>query len=669
MSQANDDSSTTPSSRQPSTFSADMRSPTVPSSFSQADTVLTGGTQYTANTGGRARQSWRNGINGFWRTPSFLSTENSRLAAHRSNSTAGDGTEKAVSPTSDAPLSGTPAIELPASPVAGPGEPRSFFESDSESDWEPVLSRASSVRAQRPQLVEHNPNVSGYSLRVYDTSLGSSPNPGPSSSKTHQVVSSPLNTLHDLTPHTQRANPNDTRPGPSISKAEQLLGTPLKNLTDLTPAVEQEDPVDNPGGPAKALEALTANALNRASTTALAPTPPSLSELSYTSASIVETTNTPSRIEAQSTHLLSMGGFHARYMPHHHLFESENVGGQHTGFLIHEEAPATDGLRSTPIQCPDISRLHRAISAPPLPLRHPRRRATIRPLDLESTGEYRLRQSVVSTPYPTRAGSLGVDAISPLSAIAYTKVRQALPPTSEARDRFPSPPRTEVLHLELAVARHPSITTLVKIIVEDRSTYDDETLFKVLQRSYTHTLLGPSQYLMTARALSGVTFTDPLFNATSFLQHLLSPKLGHRRKTWLVWLREHQVKPAPGSGSGSGSEKSVSFYSPASTSRMPSFKMYKTHPRLTFHFEFSLPRIALAIIGNILMSCLAAILWVLFGVPGVGPERHPKLAIPVQKWQLDAQGRVLTGLVLGVFVAFLGTLGGAGWVAGSWLLL
>jgi hypothetical protein len=670
MSQVNHDSSSsssTPSPRQLSTYSTDVRSPTVASSFSQADTVLTSRTHYTVNTGGRARQSWRNGINGFWRTPSFLSTENGRSAARRSNSIAGDGTEKAVSPISDAPLVDVPAIELPASPVAGHGEPRSFFESDSESDEEPVLSRASSVRVQRPQLVEHNPNASGYSLRVYGTPLGSPPNPGPSLRKTQQVISSPLNTLRDLTPQAQRANPNDTRPGPLISKAEQLLGIPLKNLTDLTPAVGQEDPVDSLGGPAEALEALTANALNRASTTALAPTPPPLSELSHTPASITETTNTPSRIEAQSTHPLSMSGFHTRYMPHHHLLESENIEGQHTGSLIHE-ASATDGLRSNPIQPPDVPRLHRAISAPPLSSRHPHRRVTIRPLDLESAGEYRLRQSVVSTPYPTRAGSLDVDAISPLSAIAYTKVSQALPPTSEVRDRFRSPLRTEVLHLELAVARRPSITTLVKITIEDRSTYDDEALFKVLRRSYTHILLGPSQYLVTARVLRSVTFTDPLFDATSFLQHLLSPRLGHKRKTWLVWLREHQVKPIL--GSSIGSEKSVSFHSPASTSRMPFFKMHKVHPRLTFHFDFSLPKIALAIIGNILMSCLAAILWVLFGVPGVGLEqRHHKLAMPVNKWQLDAQERVETGLVLGVFVALLGTLGSVGWIAGSWLLL
>jgi hypothetical protein len=111
-----------------------------------------------------------------------------------------------------------------------------------------------------------------------------------------------------------------------------------------------------------------------------------------------------------------------------------------------------------------------------------------------------------------------------LTTVSYCvhEGKPAPPPTSEARDRFPSPLRTDVLHLELAVARYLSITTLVKIIVEDRSTYDDEALFKVFQRSSTHTLLGPSQYFMTARALWIVTFTDPLFDATSFLQHLLS---------------------------------------------------------------------------------------------------------------------------------------------------
>ena len=172
----NEESRSAPSPTQPSVFRAEVRSPTVPSSFSRAGTVLTSGTHYTANTGGRARQSWRNSINGFWRTPSFLSNESNRSTARRSKSVTGNSTDNTVSPISDAPT-GFPAIKLPASPVAGPDEPCSFFDSDSESDGEPVLtvlSRANSVRAQRPQLIEHDSSASGRSLRVYGAPLGPS---------------------------------------------------------------------------------------------------------------------------------------------------------------------------------------------------------------------------------------------------------------------------------------------------------------------------------------------------------------------------------------------------------------------------------------------------------------------------------------------------------------
>ena len=664
----NEEGSPGPSPSRPSIFSAELRSPTIPSSYSQADTVLTGRTHYTANTGGRARQSWRNSINGFWRTASFLSNDNNRSPANRSNSAAENSTYKPLSPVSR-PTTRLPAIELPASPLAGREEPRSFFDSESESDGEPVISRASSVRAQRPQLVTHNSTASGHSLRVYGASPRPSANTGSSLNRALGTPGS-LYTLYDLTPQAQRDDPEETRPGPSISKAQQLLGIPLKNLVDLTPAVEEAGPLENPGGPAQALEALTANALDAASTTALASTPSSKSDQSCTPASIIEIPTTPSRIEALSTLPSTMGGFGTLRMPHSHVPVAEPVDDHQTTSSCQPETSTKDGLRSDPIQESEISRLHRAISAPPLPFRHPHRKVTIRTLDLEAAGEYRLRQSVVSTPYPKRAGSLAVDAISPLSALASNKISQASLPTSEAHDRFPSPARTEVLYLELAVARHPFMTTLVQITVPDRSTYDDEALFTVLRKSYSQTLLGLAQYLVTARTLRSVSFTDPMFEAPNFLRHLNSPKLGRKRKTWLRWLREHQVKPHNGSSSIGGSEKSVSFQSPASTPRMPFFKMHKARPRLTFHFEFSLPKIALVVVGVMVMSGLAAILWVLFGVPGLAAgQSHNKIVMPLKKWQLDAQARVLTGLVLGVFIALLGTLVGAGWVAGSWLLL
>src|SRR5256885_15242622 len=76
MSQTNEESGTVPSPTQPSVFNAEVRSPTAPWSFSQAETVLTSGTHYTANTGGRARQSCGNNIGGVWATARLLSNQN-----------------------------------------------------------------------------------------------------------------------------------------------------------------------------------------------------------------------------------------------------------------------------------------------------------------------------------------------------------------------------------------------------------------------------------------------------------------------------------------------------------------------------------------------------------------------------------------------------------------
>ena len=663
MSQTNEESGTVPSPTQPSVFNAEVRSPTAPWSFSQAETVLTSGTHYTANTGGRARQSCGNNIGGFWRTPSFLSNENNRSTSYKIKSMVGKCTNNVSSPISGTSTA-TPAIELPASLVASPKGPRSFFDSDSESEGEPVLSRASSVRVQRPQLVEHNSSTKGCSLRVHNASLSASRNSGHSSQDAGQVLEPPY-TIFDSALQAQGGDPNDVRPGSSISKAQQLLGVPSKNVADATPAVEEENAVENPGGPAEALKALNANAVDGASTTPLAPTPFPKSDMPYPPASIMEIPNPPPRVGALSTLPSPMGGLGTLRVPHGHVLE---LATRHTGTFRQPKTSVMDGLRTNPIRDSDVSRLHRTISAPPLPSHHPHRKMSIRPLDLEVAGEHGLRQSVVNTPYPTGAGSPAMDVISPLSAIASTKVGQAVLLTSEERERFPSPARREILYLELAVARHVSMTTLVQITVEDRSTYDDEALFRVLQRSYRQKVVGLVHCLVTARALRGVTFTDPVFDATSFLQHLLSPKRGRKRKTWLLWLREHQIKHTSSVSSGSG--KSVAFHSPASTPRMPFFKMNKAYPRLTFHFEFSLPKVALATVGTIILSCLAAILWVLFGVPGIGLSRsHRAPVMPLEEWKLDAQGRVLTGLVLGVLVALLGALGGAGWLAGSWLLL
>lgn len=717
--EARDDSPTLPSHLSTELSS---RSPAINSTFSQAttlhdtlrDTVQTSNSNYTTNTGGRARQSWRNSLNSFLRPTSFLSNDPATVPStldkrERAQAEGRSDVDKTESAKFDSNYMGktalAPAIELPASPVAasgeatsfllpaspmtGPNEPPSFFESDSESDGEPVVRRAASVRTQRPQLVQHNSGPSGRVLRVYG----------------------------------QRPNPFDKRPGPSLGKAEQLLGI---GLSDLRPATEplikesRESPTKdlpkpsntiNPGstskseqsellqpmgGRAEALEALTANVLDAASTTALAPTPSSSAFASTPTApaAIIEQPNTPTRVSALGTLPSPLFGFGRISVPNRHLPNGVSQ-------------LATNGLTSHPLTQADISaiQLQRALSAPPRPLRHsqhPHRKVTIRPLDVEAAGHYNpnhMQQAVVSTPYPThitttiRNDNIDItDVVSPLSAIASgTKLTSALPApvTTESRlqsDRFPSPTHPEILHLSLISAGHPSSThTALTIPVPDKRTFDDEALFTYLRRTYTQDLLGPTRHFLTARVLADAstttnTMAGSRFDAGDFIRHLYRPRLGRKRKTWLIWLREEQ---SPVTLKGSEKSNSVSFSgfsyshshansnsnSPASattptTTRMPFSPRTRRQqpPCITLHHSFSLLRVAAAVLVTVLLSVLAAVLWVLFGVPGGDTGIG-------EGWAVDAQARVLTGLVLGLFVAMLGTLLGTGWVWGSWVML
>ena len=620
---------------QPSVASTHMRSPAVDSTFSQADTILTRNSQYTANTGGRARQSWRDGIGTFLHTSRFLSNDPTQITPPMSSVTPRYTAINHNSPVAGQERRGAVTlVELCASPITGPDEPRSFFDSDSESDGEPVISRASSVRAQRPKLVEHHSTTSGRSLRVYES------------------------------PHGAMQSPR-----PTLNESELLLAILLKHPNGLTPTTESLNPVDIVGGPAEALSVLTANAVDQASTTALAPTPPS-PQLSFTPSSILDVPDTPTRIEALDTLPSPMGGFGTIRVP-------QTPPSRKVAVLL--GTSAVDGLRSHPVHGMEVSGLQRAISAPPLPFRNSNRKVTIRPLDLTSvhdpSGRRLFRESVVTTPYPTRNGSLGFSEVSPLSAIANARIADALPPTKEERDRFPSPSRPEILLLELALARHLAGTTTVQIEVEDKGTFDDEALFRILRKSYNSSLLGLVRRFAVAKRLTSATSTDPNFDANNFLQHLRRPGLGHKRKTWLAWLRAQQTKVKRNGSRGTG--HGVSFYSPSSTPRMP-FTAFDVKedgkpppPTITFHFEFSPAKIALACFAIVSLSCAAAIVWVLFGVPGAGlAQGHgDRTGVASETWRHNAAQRVVTGLVLGVFVSLLGTLGAVAWILGSWLLL
>jgi hypothetical protein len=103
-------------------------------------------------------------------------------------------------------------------------------------------------------------------------------------------------------------------------------------------------------------------------------------------------------------------------------------------------------------------------------------------------------------------------------------------------------------------------------------------------------------------------------------------------------------------------------------------------PKVILHHTFSLPRIAAAVSLVLTLTVLATLLWVLFGTPGVSAaDAHASEMKGVMTgavdgardwdWKIDAQKRVLPGLVMGVLALLMGAFGVLAWVAGSWAAL
>ncbi|KIX99782.1 uncharacterized protein Z520_04418 [Fonsecaea multimorphosa CBS 102226] len=150
----------------------------------------------------------------------------------------------------------------------------------------------------------------------------------------------------------------------------------------------------------------------------------------------------------------------------------------------------------------------------------------------------------------------------------------AVPPHTAKSDRFPSPSAPEILFLDLRLARHPSAQVTVEIEVSDRATFDDEQLFTIVRDSYVTKLMGRTRWWFCARTLEGAsTGTDIItqqgfsrgmglpfwqsglqqqigagagngngaeFDGADFVRHVLNPRVGRRRKMWLLWLRNNQ---------------------------------------------------------------------------------------------------------------------------------
>lgn len=590
------------------------------------------------------------------------------------------------------------AVELLASPVADgpvtkPDEPRSFLDVDSDDSSEDerqysqsVVSRASSVRMQRPKLVE---NYSGdqsshigslATIQVYNGDLlmprvAPKPNARPMSTHEEDVEHSQP---EPKTPATEITNESTRGMGPEHAYKELTANAPSPQFISHFSATTVDSPlpigVDTPFqtplskaedvdtttglGPKAALRALTGENDN-ASTTALAPTPKSQDAVStqardeaglvlFSSAIKESAVEVPRTFTVQRTLPSRLDAFGSS-------FNSAVVG----------TADRLSPLSLNPVDT-NAARVHRTISAPPLPHQNPNRKVTIRPSDLViagSWGDHQLfRDEVVSTPYPTRKGSI----TNPEDAFAK---KRGVVTLSEGKDRFPSPDRAEVLVLQLAIAQHAGSKKTVVIEITDKGTFNDHHLFKNIRKAYSTDLLGPLRRVFSARQLSHATFSNDLsFNSEDFIRHLKQSKNGRKRKASLIWLRQHQPVVSD-SLQDHDHDSRASYYSPSSIPRMPFQSSPLQPPKVVLHFEFSILAIGLAVLACLVLSCLATMLWVLFGVPDFDVGSVGSIISPERNWRLDAEGRVLVGLVLGIFVLFLTSLGSAMWIGGSYVLL
>jgi hypothetical protein len=461
-------------------------------------------------------------------------------------------------------------------PIAGPDEPRSFYDSgsDDSSDAEPVLQRASSVRVGKPLIVQHSNSSGGSVPKLYP--LETSPKGDES------LIPKPLNLGHQLM---NTHSPDDEE---------------VSNVK-----------VYSSGGPQDALKALEGHelGLESLSTVAEATSEASISPQDTVKRTVLEHPDTSAGDEGTDTLPTPMGGFGSLRI---------NKTGSDTGYSTSTYiAPSLDGLRSNPITEFD-KKLSRAISAP---ARHPARRVTIRPADLvinHANNDHKLfRESIVSTPYPARKNSVVEfeDQPAPEVVTPSRQLRRSRPLTNNNKDarptedkskkggvggvdedskekdlppkiplstkptisggnglvtarsdRFPSPVAPEVLFLDLRLARHPSARVTVEIEINDKTTFDDDQIFTIIRKTYDTKLLGFVRGILSARrlshaSLSKVSGSDDInihrsspitwhghgqhpatgaIDGVDFAQHLLHPGLGHRRKVWLLWLRNQQ---------------------------------------------------------------------------------------------------------------------------------
>ncbi|KAI9874835.1 MAG: hypothetical protein M1830_009229 [Pleopsidium flavum] len=307
-------------------------------------------------------------------------------------------------------------------------------------------------------------------------------------------------------------------------------------------------------------------------------------------------------------------------------------------------APEQDGLRSHP--------LHRSATAPP------RRKVTFPPAPLDvKPGHHFLRQSIVSTPYPRTEKN---DRDNPPALRGTT--RDFVLTFCLYNHNSPVPKISRI------VVREKRASLIVTDTPEEKqrdpgADFDDEKFFNLIRSEYAK-IRGPFRRFVSLRGLQSVNplsykdfsqfgsrsqdsvhpmnirVVDDAFVQERMLRICRRPKLGRGQHGWVNW-----VPTLPGNMTGEQvMEKDENIM-------------------LEFVEGWCVPKIFAAIASVVVLSVVAAVLWVLVGVGGQQIGKRGGLG-----WR-DAGGRVETGMVLGAFVLLLGWTGVGAWVALSWLVM
>ncbi|EXJ67719.1 uncharacterized protein A1O5_09065 [Cladophialophora psammophila CBS 110553] len=753
-------------------------------------------------------------------------------------------------------------------------------DSDTSSELDPtspIIHRASSVRVSRPHIVQHSNSSGGSVPKLYvPHSTPTSMNDAPYIEKASQTLGEGLKNLYNLTPGVEKSEKTMVPGGPGDAlKALEGQGVPeLKddNNTALSqaPAELSNEPRDTmkeiilewPDTPSRieALDTLptpfggfgsvriprTSYATYSTSlstnatyvsppsivTDGLRSNPPSENDKKLSRAISAPVRNPARRVMIRPTDLIINKGAHD-----HKLFR-ENI--------VSTPYPARHSSIGEIDEIPSHRPQEKGAKTPKLrrsrPLPHQPEKSE---QDDESKNATNTGNNINNTTEDFQDEKRDVAPEIPFSTKPTLLSPSPVRPATAKSDRFPSPSGPEILFLDLCLDRHPSARVTVEIEVTDKATFDDEQLFSIVRDKYVTKLMGRGRWWFCARTLEGASSTcssdvagttsQPFvpgvpfwlgqqqvgggggdFDGADFVRHLLIPRVGRRRKMWLLWLRNSQhhdshgnnnnndnnsptarrgrrsylaqqqhagnggyaynsssspqqqpgeannatspvfsfvhspsnsdgivgnnIEPSsttqahgPSNGVGFGfgaggsggpgltakqpsisllrmpfqaSSTPMSFHRtkslaaltnlPSSSSSSSPSSSYATNPHPTYlaqlqhqhlqhpqrqgpprihlHHTFSLVSIALFTLLLLLLSCLTATFWILFGYPGrSAAARDGATAVGGHEyalsWRRDAQARVGVGLVMGVVVLLVGVAGEVGWVWASWVLV